>query len=103
MRCSKKFCIEDAVDGSNYCQSHLKARGAPRPGVSNTRSASDGRFLDLARSNEHPAAKRASDEPANKASQNPSLLGERRTVGADGAPAGKKPAAKKAARKSSTG
>lgn len=40
MRCTKKLCIQLAVDGTNYCPLHLKLKGAPRPGISNSRSAS---------------------------------------------------------------
>ena len=33
MRCSNKTCALDAMDGANYCELHLKLKGAPRPGV----------------------------------------------------------------------
>lgn len=98
MRCSKKFCVEDAVDGSNYCQSHLKVSGAPRPGISNHRSASDGRILELTLGKERIAAKRAAKPPLKKANQNPVLLGKASSIAEAPAPAGKK-----TARKSSTG
>lgn len=97
MRCSKKFCIEDAVDGANYCQSHIKVSGAPRPGISNHRSASDGRFLELISDKARPAAKRAAKPAPKKVAQNPLLLGNASSIKAAST------AVKKTDRKSSIG
>jgi hypothetical protein len=33
MRCAKRNCQEEAVDGTNYCGDHLAMKGAPRPGL----------------------------------------------------------------------
>lgn len=89
MRCSRKFCIEDAVDGANYCQSHLKVSGSPRPGISNHRSASDGRFTELNSDNARSAAKRAAKPARKKAPQNPVLPGKASTI-VDASSTGKK-------------
>lgn len=75
MRCSRRFCVENAVDRTNYCELHLKARGTPRPGISNTRSAS-GVHASMPSKVKLAAAVPPSGEQKKQAGRSPVLLGQ---------------------------
>lgn len=78
MRCTKKLCIQLAVDGTNYCPMHLKLKGGPRPGISNSRSAG-GKLSESTVGKDSAPAESPGWVLANKRKQ-PLLLGQAKTL-----------------------
>lgn len=84
MRCSKKHCLDLAMDGANYCANHLRSEGVPRPGTQTARSA--GRFKSdisgdaMSWSGEKKVAAKSPSKSTSKNPKNPIFLGQAATA-----------------------
>ena len=80
MRCSNKTCALDAMDGANYCELHLKLKGAPRPGVDTARSAAGGQIQEGAEKGGTSSGAGARRPAFRRPTENPTLLGKATSI-----------------------